>query len=64
MAKIANNNCKKIYVTDDNPRKENPQKIRNELLNIYLEIKFLNIGNRALAIKKAITKCSTLKKQY
>jgi murE/murF fusion protein len=32
MAKIANNNCKKIYITDDNPRNENPQKIRNELL--------------------------------
>ena len=32
MAKIANDNCKKIYVTDDNPRNENPKKIRNELL--------------------------------
>ena len=41
MAKIANNNCRKIYITDDNPRKENPQKIRYELLDIYLEIKFL-----------------------
>ena len=32
MAKIANNNCKKIYVTDDNPRNENPEKIRNNIL--------------------------------
>ena len=31
MAKIANKNCKKIYITDDNPRNENPQKIRSEL---------------------------------
>ena len=26
MAKIANNFCEKIYVTDDNPRKESPKK--------------------------------------
>ena len=32
MAKIADKYCKKIYVTDDNPRNENPKKIRNELL--------------------------------
>ena len=25
MAKIANDNCKKIYITDDNPRNENPK---------------------------------------
>ena len=25
MAKIANLNCYKIYVTDDNPRNENPK---------------------------------------
>ena len=33
MAKIAKLYCKKIYVTDDNPRKENPSKIRNEIIN-------------------------------
>ena len=26
MAKIASLNCKKIYVTDDNPRQEDPKK--------------------------------------
>ena len=26
MAKIVNDNCKKIYITDDNPRNENPKK--------------------------------------
>ena len=34
MAKIADNNSKKIYVTDDNPRNDNPKNIRKELLNI------------------------------
>ena len=28
MAKIANKYCNKVYVTDDNPRNENPKKIR------------------------------------
>ena len=32
MGKIANQTCKKIYVTDDNPRNENPEKIRNEII--------------------------------
>ena len=27
MAKIANNSCKKIYITDDNPRNEDPKKL-------------------------------------
>ena len=54
MAKIANDNCKKIYITDDNPRNENPKKIRNSLFKYILKNKGFNIGNRALAIKKAI----------
>ena len=54
MAKIANKYCNKIYVTDDNPRNENPKKIRRELLNHILRSKAFNIGNRKLAIKKAI----------
>ena len=54
MAKIANNNCKKIYITDDNPRKENPKKIRSELLKYISKNKVFEIRNRALAIKKAI----------
>ena len=31
MARIGNTHCKKIYVTDDNPRNEDPEKIRKEL---------------------------------
>jgi murE/murF fusion protein len=54
MAKIANKYCKKIYVTDDNPRCENPKKIRSEIIkNINLKECF-DIGNRTHAIKKAI----------
>ena len=58
MAKIANNYCKKIYVTDDNPRNENPRKIRNDLQKYIPKDKALNIGNRKLAIQKAIQNAS------
>ena len=54
MAKIANDNCKKIYITDDNPRNEKPQKIRKDLSKNISKSKSFNIGNRSLAIKKAI----------
>ena len=39
MAKIANKYCKKIYITDDNPRNESPQKIRKELSKFILKRK-------------------------
>ncbi|MBL6786010.1 MAG: UDP-N-acetylmuramoyl-L-alanyl-D-glutamate--2,6-diaminopimelate ligase [Candidatus Pelagibacter bacterium] len=54
MAKIANENCKKIFVTDDNPRSEDPKNIRNQLLKYISKNKSFNIGNRSLAIRKAI----------
>ena len=54
MAKIAKSYCKKIYVTDDNPRKENPRKIRNEIAKHLKGSSYFNIGNREKAIKKAI----------
>jgi len=54
MAKIANEYCEKIYVTDDNPRNESPSKIRQELLKHISPEKVYNIGDRFLAIKKAI----------
>jgi MurE/MurF fusion protein len=54
MAKIANNFSNKIYVTDDNPRNEDPKKIRKELVSKMDDKKCFNIGNRAEAIKKAI----------
>ena len=54
MAKIADANCKKIYVTDDNPRNENPKKIRDVLINYINKNKVFNIGDRKAAIEKAI----------
>ena len=54
MAKIANKYCSKIYITDDNPRNEDPQKIRKELLKYISREKSFNIGNRRNAIKKSI----------
>ena len=54
MAKIASKYCKKIYVTDDNPRNENPKKIRNEIFKNIKNCFCLNIGNRSKAIKKAV----------
>ena len=55
MAKIASKFSTKIYVTDDNPRNENPNKIRKEIVKKINSKKCFNIGNRGLAIKKAIT---------
>ncbi len=54
MAKIASDNCKRIYVTDDNPRNEKPEKIRNEILEKISNKNCFNIGNRTTAIKTAI----------
>ena len=31
MGQIVNQFCNKIYLTDDNPRKENPKKIRSSI---------------------------------
>ncbi len=54
MAKIASAICKKIYVTDDNPRNENPGKIRREIIRNIQKDKVYNIGNRKKAIELAL----------
>ena len=54
MASVANKYSKKVYVTDDNPRNEDPQKIRSEIIKNIKSNKCFNIGKRAEAIKKAI----------
>ena len=54
MAKVANKYSKKIYITDDNPRKEDPKKIRNEIKKKISINKCFDIGNRTKAIEKAI----------
>ncbi len=56
MGKTASLYANKIYITDDNPRSEDPKKIRQQIIegiktnldNVY------NIGSRELAIKRAI----------
>jgi murE/murF fusion protein len=54
MGKITNQYCDKIYLTDDNPRNENPQKIRSFIKKKISKSKIYEISNRANAIKKAI----------
>ena len=53
MSIIAKKYAKKVYITDDNPRNENPQIIRNTLKK-YCP-KAIEIPNRRQAIKKAIS---------
>ena len=54
MGKIANQYCDKIYLTDDNPRYENPKYIRTSIKKNINKSKIYEISNRANAIKKAI----------
>ena len=54
MARIARDFCEKIYVTDDNPRRESPKKIRKMITRELIKGNYLEIGNRAKAIKCAI----------
>jgi len=56
MGKIANKYCKKVFITDDNPRFENPKKIRNEIFKSVPKAK--KIAKRSLVIKRAIQKTS------
>ena len=39
MGKIANKLCNYIYLTDDNPRNENPKNIREVLRNQFYLLK-------------------------
>ena len=54
MGKIAGKYCRKIFVTDDNPRNEDPQKIRNAIMKGCKKLAS-NIGSRKKAIKTAIS---------
>ncbi len=53
MGNIAKKYCRKIFVTDDNPRNENPKKIRNSIMKGCKKLA-VDIGNRKKAIKTAI----------
>ena len=54
MGKIVNQYCDRIYLTDDNPRYENPKTIRTSIKKNINKSKVYEISNRANAIKKAI----------
>ena len=57
MAMIANKYAKKVYLTDDNPRNENPNSIRKTLKK-YCP-KAIDISDRRLAIHTAISEILT-----
>ncbi len=54
MGMIADRYCDKIYLTDDNPRSENPKKIRRDIKSNISKNKLLEIPSRENAIKSAI----------
>jgi murE/murF fusion protein len=54
MGKIVNDYCDRVYLTDDNPRKENPKKIRSSIKIKINQSKIFEISDRSKAIKKAI----------
>ena len=54
MARIADKYCEKIYVTDDNPRNENPKKIRSSIIKHLKRNKHIQIANRKTAIELSI----------
>ena len=53
MGKIAQRFCRKVFITDDNPRSEDPGKIRRDIIN-GCKKSAINIGNRKKAIERAI----------
>ncbi len=54
MGRIVNSYCDKIYLTDDNPRNENPKKIRLSIKKQINKSNFFEIPDRSKAIQKAI----------
>ena len=58
MGKIATKYCRKIFVTDDNPRNESPKKIRNDIIK-GCNKSAIDVGNRKKAIKSAIDELRT-----
>ncbi len=54
IGKIVNKLCNKIFVTDDNPRREKPSLIRKAIIQNIDKKKVIEKGNRAQAIHTAI----------
>ena len=54
MGAIANKFCEKIYITDDNPRNEDPKLIRSHIKKGLKQKNFFEIPSRSKAISLAI----------
>ena len=59
MGLIASKYSDKIFLTDDNPRFENPNKIRNDIKKGMIISKVIEIPDRAKALSEAIKKLNT-----
>ncbi|MDC0043600.1 UDP-N-acetylmuramoyl-L-alanyl-D-glutamate--2,6-diaminopimelate ligase [Candidatus Pelagibacter sp.] len=59
MGKIVNHYCDRIYLTDDNPRNEEPKKIRSQVKKLINKSKLYEIPVRSKAIKEAIQELRT-----
>ncbi len=59
MGKIANKYSDRIFLTDDNPRNENPSKIRKDIKKGINKKKIKEIANRKKAIHEAIKDLNT-----
>ena len=59
MGRIADDYSDEIYLTDDNPRYENPNKIRKDIKRGISRNKIIEISNRKRAIVDAIKKLNT-----
>ena len=49
----------RIFLTDDNPRNENPSKIRRDIKKGIKKVKHSKIANRKKAIHKAVMGLNT-----
>jgi len=59
MGKIASNYADNIILTNDNPRFENPKKIRRDIKKGIKKKRIIEISNRAIAISEAIKNLNT-----
>jgi len=59
MGKIADKYSDRIYLTDDNPRNENPAKIRKDIKKGIKKNKIKELSNRKKAIHEAIANLKT-----
>ena len=59
MGKIAEKYSDKIYLTDDNPRNENPSRIRNDIKKGIKKVRIHELPSREKAINEAVNNLNT-----